>query len=88
MPYIKPQSRRPIDELLKPLTEYLSAVPLEKQDGAVNYTVTKILKAVYNNDNYFTFNRSLGLIGALQQEWYRREVVPYEDRKIKENGDV
>ncbi len=88
MPYIKPQYRTDIDELLKPLMQHLRTLPLEKQDGAFNYTVTKILKALYADDNYFTYNRSMGALSAVKDEWYRRVIVPYEDKKIKENGDV
>lgn len=88
MPYIKPHYRPEIDKLLQPLLAHLMQFPLEKQDGAVNYTVTRILKAVYADDNYFTYNRSMGTLAALQSEWYRRKIAPYEDKKIKENGDV
>jgi hypothetical protein len=88
MPYIKPQYRPEIDRLLEPLLEHLQKLPLEKQDGAFNYTVTRIMKSLYAEGNYFTYNRSMGALSALQHEWYRREVAPYEDVKIKENGDV
>jgi hypothetical protein len=88
MPYIKPKYRSDIDKLLEPLLEHLSTLPLEKQDGVFNYTVTSIMKSLYSEDNYFTYNRSMGSLSALQEEWYRRKIAPYEDRKAKENGDV
>ena len=88
MPYIKQQYRTDIDKLVEPLIKHLSGLPLEKQDGAFNYTVTKILKGLYATDDYFTYNRSVGALSAVQAEWYRRAIVPYEDKKIKENGDV
>jgi hypothetical protein len=88
MPYIKPHYRPEIDKLVEPLAAHIKTLPLEKQDGAVNYAVTKVLKAVYAEGNYFTYNRSMGVLGALQQEWYRRDIAPYEDEKIKANGDV
>ncbi|HSW37533.1 MAG TPA: hypothetical protein VLG37_04175 [Candidatus Saccharimonadales bacterium] len=88
MPYIKTDQRPAIDELLQPLIENFKQVPLEKQDGAINYTITKILKAIYAEGNYFTWNRSMGTLSAIQHEWYRRFIAPYEDQKIKENGDV
>lgn len=88
MPYIKPQDRTEIDTLLEPLLKHLSGLPLEKQDGALNYTVTKVLKHLYAKGDYFTYNRSMGVLSAIQAEWYRRDIVPYEDLKIQENGDV
>jgi len=30
----------------------------------------------------------IGALEACKLEFYRRAVVPYEDKKIKENGDV
>ena len=88
MPYIKQQYRPEIDKLLQPLLEHLSSLPLEKQDGAFNYSVTRILNSLYAKGDYFTYNRSMGALSAVQHEWYRRAIVPYEDQKIAENGDV
>jgi hypothetical protein len=88
MPYIKPHYRPDIDKLVAPLAQHIAGLPLEKQDGAFNYAVTKLLKALYAKDDYFTYNRSMGALSAVQAEWYRRVIVPYEDEKIKENGDV
>ncbi len=88
MPYIKPEHRPELDKLIEPLVKQLLSLPLEKQDGGVNYAVTKLLKALYDKGNYFTYNRSMGVLAALQQEWYRRFIAPYEDKKIQENGDV
>jgi hypothetical protein len=88
MPYIKPEFRPEIDKLLQPLIDHIKTLPLEKQDGAFNYTVTKILKKLYDKGDYFTYNRSVGALNAVEREWYRRAVAPYEDEKIKENGDV
>jgi hypothetical protein len=87
MPYILKEDRPPIDELLQPLIDYLAKQPLEKQDGDVNYSVTKLLKALYT-PKYFNFNRAMGVLSSIQAEWYRHDVAPYEDTKIQENGDV
>ncbi len=87
MPYIKQQDRPPIDTLIQPLIERLKSLPLEQQDGALNYAVTKILKDIYE-PSYFNYNRAMGVLSAIQAEWYRRDVAPYEDTKIAENGDV
>jgi len=40
------------------------------------------------NPNYQTHAEILGALTATQHELYRRQVAPYEDRKILENGDV
>ncbi len=87
MPYIKSDKRQPIDELLISITEHISQLPLEEQDGALNYMITKLLKSVYT-PSYFNYNRAVGLINCIGEEWYRRQIAPYEDKKILENGDV
>jgi hypothetical protein len=88
MPYIKPQDRPELDKLLKPLADYIASLPADRQDGAFNYTVTRMLKTVYSDTIYFVMNRSMGVLESIKSEWYRRQVAPYEDQKIKENGDV
>jgi len=87
MPYIKKEDRPPIDELLNPLIEHLKNLSIEQQDGALNYTVTRVLKELYE-PKYFNYNRAMGVLSSIQAEWYRRDVGPYEDKKIAENGDV
>lgn len=87
MPYIKSENRPVIDELALPLIEHLKSLPVEEQDGALNYLVTKIIKNMYPM-KYFHLNRALGVLSAISQELYRVVIGPYEDEKIKENGSV
>jgi hypothetical protein len=87
MPYIKKDQRPEIDALIAPLIGHIQTLPLEEQDGALNYMVTKIIKSVYPK-KYFHLNRALGVLSAITHELYRRVIGPYEDEKIRENGDV
>lgn len=87
MPYIKQDQRPAIDAVVAPLIEKLKSLPLEDQDGSLNYAITKILKEVYPL-KYFHLNRALGVLTAIKDEFYRVVVGPYEDTKIKENGAV
>lgn len=87
MPYIKKEQRPAIDQLITPLIDHLKSLPLENQDGSLNYAVTKIIKHVYPQ-KYFHFNRALGVLTAVTQELYRKIIGPYEDTKISENGEV
>lgn len=87
MPYIPKDKRPPIDELLRPFIEHLKNLPVEEQDGALNYSVTRVLKEVYK-PRYFNYNRAMGVLSSIQAEYYRRDVGPYEDKKIQEHGDV
>lgn len=87
MPYIKKENRPAIDQLLEPIINHLKSLPQEEQDGSLNYIVTKIIKNIYPQ-KYFHYNRALGVLTAITHELYRRVIGPYEDTKIKENGDV
>lgn len=58
--------------------------------GELNYTLHTVM-AYYIDDkglNYQTINDCIGVLECMKLELYRRLAAPYEDRKIKENGDV
>lgn len=58
--------------------------------GELNFLLTSVCFDYWNNkpENYQTYNDILGALEACKMEWYRRMVVPYEDKKIAQNGDV
>jgi hypothetical protein len=87
MPYIRPDARPELDAHADPLLDAIAALPLEEQDGALNYAVTRLLKSLYPH-RYFHFNRALGVLEAIKQEFYRVDVGPYEDLKRQESGPV
>lgn len=85
MLYIAKEKRPAIDKLLEPLIIYLKALPTDKQDGSLNYVVTKIIKHLYPQ-TYFHLNRALGVLTAITHELYRRIVAPFEDTKMIKEG--
>lgn len=87
MPYIKKDERKKFDELIKQVIEKIRKEPLESQDGEINYIVSKILLGIYE-PRYFNFNRAMGVLECIKQEFYRRFIAKYEDEKIRENGDI
>ncbi|MFH0831952.1 MAG: hypothetical protein V1886_03775 [archaeon] len=87
MPYIKQDERKQYEKFIGDIIQILKKVPAEQQDGALNYIVSKILLGVYE-PRYFNFNRAVGVLECIKQEFYRRFVAGYEDKKIKENGDI
>lgn len=58
--------------------------------GELNYAITRLVRDYFRGSsrNYQTINNILGALEAAKAEFYRRVVVPYEDAKIQENGDV
>jgi len=86
-PYIKQEDRKKVDPLVEKIIETISSEPTENQDGMINYLMSKVLLGIYK-PKYFNFNRAMGVLNCITQEFYRRFVAPYEDEKIKENGDI
>lgn len=84
MPYIMKHYRPAFDVHLKEIGPHTTA------PGDLNYCITVLiheyLKA--HGVSYSTMNDCIGVLEAAKMEFYRRVVAPYEDTKIKENGDV
>lgn len=58
--------------------------------GGLNYIITKhILEYLKVQGRcYTTYNAIIGMLDCIKMELYRREIAPYEDMKMKINGDV
>jgi hypothetical protein len=57
--------------------------------GELTYIIYKlILKYLPKGYSYHNLSGCLGILESVKQEFYRRIVAPYEDEKIKENGDI
>lgn len=79
MPYISAKARHSLVEGRFPTTP-----------GELNYTFTEAILTymAVKGQSYSTFNDILGAVEGAKAEFYRRVVVPYEEIKRKENGDV
>lgn len=86
MPYISQEERKKYEASIN---ELVSKLPkeIEKIDGHLNYIITKILKSVYKQ-RYFDYNRAIGLLECVKQEYYRVIVAAYEEEKRSKTGDV
>lgn len=82
MPYIT-QDRR--DEL----DADASFLDLPENAGELNYLLTVLCREyfVQNGGRYQQINDIMGALEGAKLEFYRRVAAPYEDKKIKENGD-
>ena len=87
MPYIKLKNRSKYEKVLDNLVKILKELPPEEIDGELNYVVTKILKNIYPL-RYFHINKAIGVLECIKLEYYRRVAAPYEDKKMKESGEV
>ena len=80
MPYISKVRRSAI--------EVLGETPTTA--GQLNFALTKLVLRYLRlkGKAYATFNDIVGALEQAKDEFQRRVVHPYEDQKIKENGDV
>lgn len=88
MPYIKQEARAELRGAIKRMLDDLEAgrgpVP-----GEINYVISSIIWHIFDAEPcYNTANALLGVLEGVKLEFYRRKVAPYEDEKIKENGDL
>lgn len=81
MPYVEPEHKEEIDAGRKPCSV-----------GELNYAITALcngyLDQYAGTPGYAQYNEIVGVLESAKLEFYRRAVVPYEDAKIEQNGDV
>ena len=87
MPYIKDAERSKVAPVLSALKVVLND---GFTDGELNYLFTKIglMFLQQHGTSYNTISKIVGGLESAKLEFYRRIATPYEDEKIKENGDV
>jgi hypothetical protein len=78
MPYIDPKDRD------------VNAAHYPHNAGELNYAITLLIRDYFrsNGGRYQQINDIIGALEGAKAEFYRRVVAPYEDIKIRENGDV
>lgn len=94
MPYIKKQKRNEILEKDDPFGDgtifhHIIAEHIETP-GDLNYAISVLvgLYVKYKGMSYTNASEALTAMDGAKLEFYRRVLAPYEDKKIKENGDV
>lgn len=84
MPYIKKEER----SALAPVIDALAAANIDTA-GKLNYLLTMTCRTfLRGRSGYEAFNTVVGALECAKLELYRRLIVPYEDAKIGENGDL
>ncbi len=90
MPYIKRARREEIAPLLDPIIEAIGNVHRRWVQGDINYLITRIVKAWVNRSDpsYTVMSQGIAALECAKLEMYRRMLSPFEDSKVKEDGDV
>lgn len=90
MPYIKNEDRLKFEKQIDDLVDTLMVGPhMTAKVGDVNFVISTIIWKLFTYDTSYTNgNNLMGVLECVKQEFYRRQLAPYEDEKIKENGDI
>lgn len=92
MPYIKKHERKQFTKGLKEIRDAIS--DYEISPGQLNYLIYNLClfylddKGMNNGATYTILNDIVGVLDNVKFEFQRRKLSPYEDKKIKDNGDV
>jgi hypothetical protein len=81
MPYIKPEDRDYIDDLVDEIGGNL------KIDGDLNYLLFALCKR-WVKPSYNNYKNFIGELNECIAEIRRRQLAPYEEEAMKRNGDV
>jgi hypothetical protein len=84
MPYIKKESRVKFDDAINKLAEEIN------EPGELNYCIYALLNRIIkkHTECYRLYSALIADVDCAKMEFYRKRVGPYEDKKIKSNGDV
>lgn len=94
MPYIEQQQRKDLDPIIDDLARALMPTKAENDKdfvevgGKLNYSVSRLCAQLVDKPSYAKIALITGVLENIKQEFYRRLAAPYEDYKIKVNGDV
>jgi hypothetical protein len=85
MPYIPFEKKEIYREIVASLKDSWIGSP-----GELNYLFSVLCKLYlyFNKESYQSYNDIIGALECCKQELYRRKIVPYEEQKMKTNGDV
>ena len=82
MPYIPKEDRPPLDEIVRALVQAEAGT-----SGRLNYVLFKFCLSTVK-PSYTGYRNFIGELAESAAEIRRRLLSPYEDQKIRENGEV
>ena len=93
MPYIKQDFRDEIEDttnFIRLVTYFVTVKNDQDACGMLNYIIYTLVRTrmIVKGKGYFFFAWVVGTLICAILEIYRRLVAPYEEEKIKENGDI
>lgn len=92
MPYITQQRREvlaSVGAVPVAAAEELNKMGSPLSPGDLNYIISRLVWAEFDRlPSYTKGNELVGVLECVKQEFIRRRLNGYEDKKIEENGDL
>ncbi len=96
MPYISEEERTELDSQIHNMilairnnkTNLNNPHDFSNYLGRINYCFSRIIYGVMRDVSYRNIAMVTGVLENIKQEYYRRVAEPYEDIKIRQNGDI
>ncbi len=96
MPYINEEERVELDNQIDNMilairdnkTNLNNPHDFSNYLGRINYCFSRIIYGVMRDVSYRNIAMVTGVLENIKQEYYRRIAEPYEDIKIRQNGDI
>lgn len=90
MPYISQKQRKILNKHIDGLARCINTNSHSGLAGFINYAIADLIRQLILEQgcSYAILNELLGALECCKLELYRRLAAPYEDQKMKENGDV
>ena len=93
MPYIPKDRQRILASLSPREAGYYAGIDAAtgtKGTGELTYLLSQVVRGYLKGagTSYATFAEIAGCLSLLSQEIFRRQIGPYEQTKLEENGDV
>jgi len=96
MPYIKEEERLELDLAIEYMVKAIKENNTDLRNphdfasflGRINYCFSRVIGSLIGTTSYNKIAMATGVLENIKQELYRRMASPYEDGKIKENGDI
>ena len=96
MPYINEEERVELDSQIDNMilairnnkTNLNNPHDFSNYLGRINYCFSRIIYGVMRDVSYRNIAMVTGVLENIKQEYYRRVAEPYEDIKIRQNGDI
>lgn len=91
MPYINKSQRQELEKMVDEASakiKELHASTGNSRGALMNFFVSELMRSVWSDPRYADMAEARSALQEAHDEYGRRVIAPYEDLKIKQEGDI